>query len=403
MNASIAATAPAGETKTLSLVSVGHGFSHLYMLALPPLFPFIKDDFDVSWTALGIVVALYSVGSGVAQIGAGLAVDRYGARRLLLSGFVVQAVAIGLIGIFPSIWVMGALMLVAGLGNSVFHPADYSILNARIQKERMGRAFSVHLFASFIGWMAAPILMLFLAKLYGWQAALAIAGAIGMVFFIALYLGRDSLDDHGSHLAGAPTKTAGGTRDRMRLMLSPAILLFLVFTTLISIAGSGLQTFVVVSLVSLHGITVDAANVALSIFFFVGGLGVFFGGWLADKTRRHEHVTLISFLVSSLAIAVLAVPELSSVTLIVFLAIGGFTSSIVSPVRDVMIRAISPAGSVATVFGIVTSGFAIGAAIAPPIFGWMNDLGRPELLFLANGVIMMLSVVAIYAARTARV
>lgn len=163
---------PRYERRTLILVSIGHWFSHFYMLVIPPLFPLLKDNLGVSWTMLGVLFAAYSIGTAVVQVPVGLWVDRIGARPILLWGFFLQAAAFGLCGVFASYWAIFLLLIVAGFGNAVFHPADYAILAAHVRKERHGRAFGVHLFASFLGWGGGYAIMPELARYLGWQNAL---------------------------------------------------------------------------------------------------------------------------------------------------------------------------------------------------------------------------------------
>jgi len=95
---------PRGELKSIGLISVGHGFSHLYMLVLPPLFPLIQEDLAVSWTDLGLLFAVLSIATGVAQLPAGILVDRIGARPVLFAGLILQAAPLALVALFPGYW-----------------------------------------------------------------------------------------------------------------------------------------------------------------------------------------------------------------------------------------------------------------------------------------------------------
>ena len=148
---------------TIALVALAHGTSHFFQLAIAPLFPFIKEDLGVSYAALGFVVALFYAISGVCQPIAGFVVDRYGGRPVLIGGVGLLAagtLVAALAGSYEML-VLGAA--ITGVGNSVFHPADFSILNTRVEPRSLGYAYSAHGIAGSLGYAAAPIFRLLTA------------------------------------------------------------------------------------------------------------------------------------------------------------------------------------------------------------------------------------------------
>jgi MFS transporter, FSR family, fosmidomycin resistance protein len=394
---------PRAEIKTLSLVSVAHGFSHYYMLLLPPLFPLMKGDLGVTWVELGLLLTVNSVLTGALQIPAGLLVDRIGGRTMLLAGLAIQSGAFVLAGIASSYWALMVLMAIAGVGNSVFHPAGYAILSTRIAPDRIGRAFGIHLSAAYVGWTLVPGTMLGLASIWNWPMAIAVAGIVGLCFavyaaFQGEALGKGALEPSG----GKPGKTAdsdgGGW---LSMVIQPAFLMFFLFYVFLAAGSSGMHSFSVVALVDLYGSSLTTANTGLTGYFIAGGVGVLLGGWLADRVKRHELLATVSFTLAAtfiIAIGFKAVP-LGAVAALMFL--GSLFIALVSPSRDVMVRNISPPGSVGTVFGFVSTGFSVGGGLAPPLFGLIADLGRPELIFWASGGIILLCIVSVFGAKAA--
>jgi len=128
------------DVKTISLVALAHGISHFFQIATAVVFPLIKDDLGVSYVALGGTVALYYVVSGICQTAAGFAVDRYGARRVLFFGLVFSTAGALIAGLSQSYAMLVAAAVVGGIGNSVFHPSDFAILNSRVSAARLGFA-----------------------------------------------------------------------------------------------------------------------------------------------------------------------------------------------------------------------------------------------------------------------
>ena len=175
----ITADSTGRDVKIIGLVSAAHGCSHFYQLVLPPLFPFITQSLGIGFEEAGLLVAFFYATSGLAQTPSGFLVDRFGARSVLLGGLTLSATAVALMSLMPSFWLAVPLVVLAGLGNSVFHPADYSILSHTVSKSRMARAYGVHTLSGNIGWAAAPVTVLGLANFVGWRGALAVTGIAG--------------------------------------------------------------------------------------------------------------------------------------------------------------------------------------------------------------------------------
>jgi len=384
------------DVKVMALIAAGHFLSHFYILILPPLFPLLRDELDVSYAALGLLVTAFNVATGAAQIPAGFLVDRFGARRLLLFGLGVMGGAMLALGFAPSYWPMLALVALAGIGNSVFHPADYAILSAAVDSRRMGRAFSIHTFGGFAGFALAPPVIVGLTALVGWQLAVLLAGAAGLGVAALMLLSGDALraDVEAGRARAAEGAHAGGG---WRLLLSLPIVMALLFFVMLAVSQGGYMTFGVAAIEALYAVDLATATVPLTAYLTVSALGVLIGGWVADRTRRHEQVVGGCFVMIALFAAAvpLLTPPLALVTLL--FACAGLFSGMVAPSRDMMVRAVTPPGASGKVFGFVTTGFNIGGILGPLLFGLLLDLGDPRHLFFAIAALSLLTLVVIYA------
>ncbi len=393
-----------GDVRVIGVIATGHFFGHFYMLVLPPLFPILKSEFGVSYTALGALVTAFALASGLLQLPVGFAVDRIGGRSVLIGGLAVMAGAIALMGFSTAYWSLLLLAFVAGLGNSVLHPADYSILSGSIDGSRLGRAFGIHSFAGNVGWAAAPPVMIALATLWHWRLALSVVGALGLAVALVMFSQRRHLgDDSRRASAGVAAAARGTAPGAFALLFSPPILLLFFFFVAIAMVMAGIQSFSVTALVHLHGIPLTAANAALTGFLVAGAVGVLVGGVIADRTERYDVVATVGFGVAATMFVLVGTIEMAVAWTVAGFALAGLMQGIIWPSRDMMVRSLTPRGSSGKVFGFVSSGLDLGGAVAPLLFGWIIDQGAPEGIFLLTALFMLTSIAAaLGAARLAQ-
>ena len=185
-----------------------------------------------------------------------------------------------------------ALMVVAGLGSSVFHPADYAILSSAVEQRRMGRAFSIHTFGGHAGFALAPPVVVSLTALFDWRVALALAGAAGLLVSLMLFASGDLLrseTDLGRR-AAARSGAAG-----VRLLLSGPILMALLFFAMLAVTQGGYMSFSVAAIEALYRVPLAEANLPLTLYLAASAVGVLAGGWIADRARQHHHVVGVCF------------------------------------------------------------------------------------------------------------
>ncbi|OGA44071.1 MAG: hypothetical protein A3G26_05850 [Betaproteobacteria bacterium RIFCSPLOWO2_12_FULL_65_110] len=392
--------APQRETKVIGLICTGHFISHFYLLVVPPLFPVLRDIYGVGFTELGFAIAAFSIASGFTQIPVGFLVDRYGARQLLIWGLLSESIAISLIGVFPIYGALVTLMIAAGLANSVFHPADYAILNATVDNARIGRVFSFHTFTGYLGDAVAPATVLFLASLLGWRTALFVCGILGIIVAGLMWMNAELLVDatHARHAPGKAEAHEGEPRRRgLALILSLPVLMGLLFFATMSTAGGGIRTFGISALHELYGTSLGAAGLVVSVYLFVSPIGVLAGGYVADRISRHDIVAAASILIMAGCIFSIAAFDPPLLVIGVMLGIAGFFNGFLAPPRDMMVRAMAPPGEIGKVFGFVSSGHAVAGIIGPVMYGWLLDHSDPRNVFWASGVVALFTIVTVLA------
>ncbi len=386
--------------KVIGLVSGGHFFSHFYSLLLPPLFPLLREELGVSYASLGLILAAFSITSGVGQTPVGFLVDRVGARGLLVAGLACQGIAIMLAGLAGSYWALVILFAVAGLGNTVYHPADYSILSASIRPHRLGRAFGIHTFSGNIGWAVAPAAMVALTALWNWRAALVIVGLAGIAAaFIMWTQGGALRDERSSSAAPAPQQDPAKKvpLSGFALLFSPPILLAFLFFFLLAVGFGGVRTFSVAAFVAIYDMPLATANGALTGFLIGSAAGILAGGILADRFGNPERIASVGFILSAALLTVVGAPSMPIVLLVGVLTAAGFLNGMVQPSRDLLVRSVTPPGSLGKVFGFVSTGISIGTALMPILFGWIMDNADPRWIFWIAAFVILLALATIGA------
>jgi len=284
------------------------------------------------------------------------------------------------------------MFALAGVGNTVYHPADYALLSHHVPADRIGQIFSVHTFAGMLGSAVAPASLLMMQSLWGWRGAFIGAGVLGFAVAALLLVVRENAE---VKTIAAPRETDATAAVGWRLLFSPAILLNLVFFVLLAMMSGGTYNYSVVALGALYGTPVTVANAALSANLLLSAIGVLIGGLLVGRTKRHGLVATLGLAGIALFIALVAQFDLGSLALIAAMAAAGFCSGVIMPSRDMIVREITPPGSFGKVFGFVTTGFNIGGIISPLIFGAIMDHGSPKLVLVLVAAFSLIAIVTV--------
>jgi MFS transporter, FSR family, fosmidomycin resistance protein len=384
-------------TRVNLLIGNGHFLSHFYVLCMPPMFLAWQSAFDVSFAQLGLTIALMSGTTAVLQTPVGFLVDRHGARPYLVGGALLMSLSVAAMGLATSFWQILALATLSGVGNSVIHPADYAILSGSVDRDRMGRSFALHTFSGNLGFASGPPVMALLIVAIGWRSGLILVGLLGLPVVVSILLQSGILKDQVRH----EPMQAGHRLSGRRLLTSRTMLLFFAFFLLGSMAGAGVQSWLITVLHTVKGLTLEIASSTLTGYMAGSSVGVLVGGWFADAYQRHigpfvVGLTMISAMLT-LSVGWVTVPGLF-VVLLMFasgLALGASRTP-----RDVMLRDAAPPGQIGKVFGFVSAGLPLGSALTPVPFGFLIDRGHPELILVLVAALLLASLLCMGTARS---
>ena len=387
-----------GDARVIGLVGLAHGTSHFFHLLLPPLFPWLMHDFALTYTQVGALMTVFFVISGIGQAAAGFAVDRLGPQRVLLFGVAMLSLSGFALALATHYWVLALSAGLAGLGNSVFHPVDFTILNRRVSPARLGHAFSAHGLTGNLGWVAAPVFMAGIAGLANWHwaglgAGLLAAGVLGVLFWK-----RDLLGVHESpeHAARAPKLQE--TSSTFAFLQSSAVWLCFSFFFVTTLALGALQTFSPILLNKIYGLSLVAATSSLTAYLVGGAVGIVIGGFLAARGGSHDRVITASLTLSAVCALIIALDVVPAWSVIGFMAVLGLGIGVAGPSRDLLVRQAATAGfgkaAFGRVYGFVYSGLDVGFAIAPLVFGPLMDHGHYTAVLGGVAVLQALAIIS---------
>jgi MFS family permease len=397
------------DATVILLVAFAHGTSHFFHLMLPPLFPWFMRDYSLSYTQVGALMTVFFAVSGTGQALAGFLVDRWGAHRVLCLGISLLASSGFLIAAAPGVWGLYLAAFAAGLGNSVFHPADFSLLNHRVSQSRLGHAFSAHGLAGNLGWAAGPVIMTATATAAGWRTAGLVAALLGctslaMIVWRRHDLAMDHDDTTPAHETDREKKARISLPRLIQMRLTWVAFGFFFFSTLVL---GAVENFGPSLLRDLYGLSLAAATSGLTAYLVGGAAGLVIGGFLVSSERGQEVIVGLCFLGSATLALLLALVVAPAWSVIGIMTGMGFGVGVAGPSRDMLVRKSTVAslgkGAFGRIYGLVYSGADVGLATAPLIFGLLMDASKPRFVFAGVAVALTISIVAAQAiARVAR-
>ena len=384
------------DAEVIGLVSVAHGTSHFYHLILAPLFPWLKVEFGLSYAELGFLMTMFFIVSTIMQAAAGFWVDHSGPLKVLFFGVAMLAISAIVLSFSSGYWSLLLGACLAGLGNGVFHPADYTLINRRVSPERVAHAYSMHGVSGALGWAASPAVLVAVTTFAGWRQALLVASGIAFVMLAVLYWRRQVLmgsQEQRDREEIARKNTSALSFDYLKL---PMVWMCWGFFFLSALALSGVQSFAPTAMQLLYDLPIALTTTAYSSYMLASAGGMFIGGFVATRARFPERVIAIGFILGSSISVLIAMTVVSGSTMMSLFTVMGFCVGIAGPSRDLMIRSATPKEASGRVFGTVYSGLDSGLAIGPLMFGLLMDWKMVPGVFILIAVFLMMALLTAY-------
>ena len=386
----------ASDVRVIGLISLAHGSSHFFHLILPPMFPWLKNEFAFNYAELGLLMSIFFVVSCIVQAASGFLVDRVGARPVLFSGMSLLILSALLYSQANGYAILVLASIVAGCCNGVFLPVDYTLINHKVSPLNLPYAYSVHGLTGYLGWAAAPAFMVAIASLTDWRIAFVASAVFEALILLILWINRALLFDSAkerheeSRKSHAASNPGGAPMSAYGFLTSPAVWLCWIFFLFSVAATSGLQSFAPSALFEIYRLDVGTGNYFLTLMALGGAGGMLLGAYIATRFKSPERIITICFVVSIVMSLLLATGWLAVDAVVIPFIVIGLGIGVAAPSRDLMVRAATPVGASGRVYGIVYSGIDLGAAIGPLVFGIFMDANLPKFLFIGVALFQLI-------------
>jgi len=350
------------------------GFFSLFSLigimfyGLPFFYDFWVKDFG--WTRAtvtsGIAMGKIIVGP-IFGFAAGWIIDRFGPKRLMLSGIIMGGVALIGLGTMTSLWQFYLFYFFNALGYMCGGPLPNQVLIARWFNKSRGRAMGIAYLGVGIGGMLVPQIARWLNLEFGWREALILLGVlmISIAFPFAWFVRENP--DEGSQ----PLKTDHASVSISHVLKGwPFYLLVIGSMCSIGAVSGTSQNLKLFFSLDLNYTQAQAANV-MSIVLGSSIIGRLFMGWLADRIPKKYVMILIYALVAAAIPLLYAATTPGVIYIFAFffgVALGG--DYMIIPLMAAELFGVRVMGRV---MGLVITADGLGEAFGPMLAAWLRD------------------------------
>jgi MFS family permease len=301
-----------------------------------------------------------------------------------------------------SYWMLAFFSVVAGVGNGVFHPVDYSLLNRKVAASRLGHAYSVHGITGSLGWALAPALLVPITLAHSWRVALVCASLLAFAVIVVLWFNRARLALPRPAVAARGAPAMAGTDGSLTFLRIPAVWMCFAFFFIYAGALSVVQSFAPESARILHAVPAQLAAVCLTVYMVCAAAGMVAGGFLASDARRCERIVGTAFGLAAALALLIGFGEIPGWSVPVLFGAMGFASGMAGPSRDLLVKASAPENATGRVYGVVYAGLDIGQAIVPVLIGSLMDHQAYRSVWLALALLQGVLIVNAFNVRRVR-
>src|SRR5579872_4584316 len=373
--------------RDLFLVSAAHAVIHALAVLMPLIYPLIQIQYHLSYTQIGLIVAIPNAVGGFLQIIFGL-LSAYILRKVMLGvGNILVGVSTFFTGTIVGFWSLMIWSTISRIAGAPQHPVGSSYLTDRYGRKRHGYALAWHVAGGNIGTLAVPLIAGPLLGMWGWRPVLYLAALPGIIFGIAILILVDERNLLDHRVTRKQQKSRGeGIRssqwkDGLKAMFAPLrnrTLAIIMLVSIIAAGGRGLgnvTTYVPLYLQNIRHLDTGMISILFTILLIGSVLGPLLGGRLSDRLGRRLmlYVFYGGSAVTTVLFVLLAGPGMPIWLIPVSLILMGFAVYAESPLLQAYLADSASPGMRDNAFGLYFAlAFGVGS-IWSAVLGWLID------------------------------
>lgn len=377
-----------GDTRrsVLTATCISHGWIHVCELSVPALLLAIQAEFGVGDLEMGRTVAIYALLFGAGSLPAGLLVDRFGSRLMLLVCMFGAGLSLAAMAISPDLTTFSFAAAGMGLSLSIYHPAGTAWISHVLPHS--GRVFAWHGMAGNTGVASASIIAGGLGWWLGWRLALATLAAVSIVIGLRLTMIRSGRQ---------PRRVAGSGRLTHRY----AFVMLLVSIGFMGMIYRGMTTFLPKLFAERLSEEVERGvligGIWTSVALFTGLAGMYVAGRLSDRGLHPATVFMIG---AALQVPFLVlIPQVGGMLTVPLVMGVAFFHFFTQPVGNQLVARLTPPEMRGTAYGVYfLLGFGLGSTGAY-LGGWVSERYGLPFAFMALAILAVPAVLAIMPIR----
>jgi MFS family permease len=384
-------------TRTLWLIGVLHAFTHLYGVALLPLYLRIEADLGLrSVEQATLLVTVMGFAYFLPSYGLGVLADRWSRKRLLASGLAINGLGFVVLAAAPNYPVALLAVALAGFGGSFYHPAATALI-ARMFPEARGKALGLVGIGASIGFFLGPIYSGWRVTVTGsWRSPVLELGLLGIAAAaLFAWLGPAERATPSSPPIDEHTRPTP-------LFPAPALWAFFLsasfFLSLRDFAGSGMATSASLFFQNAHGLNPKITGLALSGIFIASAISNPLFGRLSDGGR----IRWMTLVLAMAAVLMSIFPRVPADWSVPVLLAYGFFFMAGYPITEAALMEAVPDPVRGRVFGLfITIGGLVGNLAHWLVGDWAGRLGAkaalPSGYYGLYGTLSLLVVISLAA------
>ncbi len=348
------------ETRALWLVGALHAFTHIYHVALLPLYLLMQRDFG--FASVGHATALVTammIAYFLPSYFQGMLADRVSRKKLLAWGLLINSLGFTALALSPNYPCALAAVIVAGIGGSCYHPAATAMI-ARMYPNNTGRALGLVGMGASVGFFIGPIYSGWRAGALeatlgaaAWRKPVMEFGLLGIIASIlfAWFAVEEKLTDV-KQKSGAPAQKMFPTRALWFVFIASAFAF-----CFRDFAGTSMGSLGSLFLQQAHGYNTALTGVVISCIFLPSVISNPLFGHLSDGGRKRWTASVM--LIATALIALF--PHVPKSWAIPTLLLYGFFFMASYPMVEAMLMESVPDAVRGRVFGLfITIGGLLG-------------------------------------------